>query len=414
MTITMQNNARTPTIPEIKHLLTATQLLSFKATSKQEAYRWVEQMLQATRYWKLTKKERRVVRTYLTKITGYSSSQLTRLIARWRICGTLRIKQYRRHSFPRRYTDSDIVLLAETDDAHGRLSGPATAKILKDEYGWFNNQAYQRLSRISSAHIYNLRRLHLYRTTTTHYTKTQAVQRAIGERKKPQPNGEPGFLRVDSVHAGHSRSGDKGVYYVNLVDEVTQWEIVICVQTLCERHLKHVFQMALVLIPFTVRGIHADNGSEYINQWVARLLNKISAELTKTRPYHSNDNALAETKNGSVVRKHLGYNHIPQHYAQDINSWCIRFLMPYLNFHRPCGFPKEVIVGKYGKKQKKYPKENYLMPYEKLKSLPHAEQYLTRGLTFAHLDKQAYAVSHTDFARQMNRAKRALFKNIHP
>jgi transposase InsO family protein len=271
---------------------------------------------------------------------------------------------------------------------------------------------YQRLANISSAHIYNLRGKQLYRTTTTHYTRTQAVQRNIGERRKPQPNGEPGFLRVDSVHAGHSKNGNKGVYWVNLVDEVTQWEVVICVQTLCERHLKAVLQMALVFIPFAVQGVHADNGSEYINQWVARLLNKINAELTKTRPYHSNDNALVETKNGSIVRKHLGHSHIPQHHAQNINAWCIRYLMSYLNFHRPCGFPKEVIVGKYGKKKKKYPKENYLTPYEKLKSLPNAKQYLTRGLTFAHLDKQAYAVSHTAFARQMNRAKQALFKKI--
>ena len=410
----MQNNARIPTIPEIKHLLTATKLLSFRAANTQEAYGWIEQMLRATCYWQLTKKERGTVRAYLKKMTGYSDSQLTRLIARWRKCGMLRLTQYRRHSFPRTYTDHDIVILAETDDAHGRLSGPATAKILKDEYELFGQQAYQRLAGISPAHIYNLRGRHLYRTTTTHYTRTQAVQRAIGERKKPQPNGEPGFLRVDSVHAGHSKNGDKGVYWVNLVDEVTQWEVVVCVQTLCERHLKAVLQMALVFIPFTIQGVHADNGSEYINQWVARLLNKINAELTKTRPYHSNDNALVETKNGSVVRKHLGHNHIPQHHAQDINAWCIRYLMPYLNFHRPCGFPQEVVVGRYGKKKKKYPKENYLTPYKKLKSLPNAEQYLTRGLTFAHLDKQAYAQSHTAFARQMNRAKRALFKKLNP
>ncbi len=219
---------------------------------------------------------------------------------------------------------------------------------------------------------------------------------------------------MDSVHAGDSKNGDKGVYYINLVDEVTQWEIIVCVQTLCERHLKHVIQMALVLIPFKVLGVHADNGSEYINQWVARLLNKINAELTKTRPRHSNDNALVETKNGSVVRKHLGYSHIPQHHAQDINAWCLKWLTPYLNFHRPCGFAKEVVVNKHGKVKKKYPRENYLTPYEKLKSLPNGEQYLTRGIAFARLDKQAYAESHTGFARQMNQAKQVLFKQINP
>jgi hypothetical protein len=413
MTISMYNT-RIPTIPEIKHLLTATKLLSFKATNKAEAYEWIEQLLRATRYWRLTKKERGVVKAYIRKITGYSHTQATELIRRFKEIGYVRLKQYSRHSFSRIYTDHDIVVLAETDDAHGRLSGPATWKILFDEYHQFGNQEYVRLANISPAHIYNLRQLHLYQTSVTSYVKTQAVQRNIGERRKPEPDGQPGFLRVDSVHTGDSKNGDKGVYYINLVDEVTQWEVVICVQTLCERHLKYVLQMALVLIPFAVLGIHADNGSEYINHWVARLCEKIRAELTKTRPRHSNDNALVETKNGSVVRKHLGYGHIPKHHAQDINAWCLRWFTPYLNFHRPCGFPEEVVVNKHGKIKKKYPKENYLTPYEKLKSLPNGKQYLKTGITFEGLDKQAYAKSHTQFARQMNRAKQVLFKKINP
>lgn len=408
------NNTRQLNIPEIKYLLTATKLLTFKATSKNEAYQWVEQLLRATRYWRLTKKERGVVKTYIKKMTGYSHTQATELIRRFKTTGYVRMKTYRRYSFNKTYTDHDVTVLAKTDDAHERLSGPATAKIMADEYHLFEGKEYQRLANISPAHIYNLRKLHLYRATVTTYLKTQATQRNIGERRKPEPNGIPGFIRVDSVHAGHSSSGDKGVYYVNLVDEVTQWEVVICVQTLCERHLKHVLQMALVLIPFKVLGIHADNGSEYINHWVARLLNKINADLTKTRPRHSNDNALVETKNGSVIRKHLGYSHIPQRHAQNINAWCLRWLNPYLNFHRPCGFAKEVVVGKYGKIKKKYPRENYQTPYQKLKSLPNGEQHLIRGITFARLDKQAYAESHTKFARLKNEAKQVLFKKINP
>mgnify|MGYP000406838644 CR=1 FL=1 len=413
MTITM-NNTRQLNIPEIKYLLTATRLLTFKAASKTEAYQWTEQLLRATRYWRLTKKERGVVKAYIKKMTGYSHTQTTELIRRFKLTGYVKLKTYRRHSFGRRYTDHDVTTLAETDDAHDRLSGPATAKIMADEYRLFGDQEYQRLANISSAHIYNLRKLHLYRATVTTYVKTQATPRNIGERRKPEPNGIPGFLRVDSVHAGHSVSGDKGVFYINLVDEVTQWEVVVCVETLGERHLKQVLQMALVLIPFKVLGIHADNGSEYINHWVARLLGKINADLTKSRPRRSNDNALVETKNGAVVRKHLGYAHIPQHHAQDINAWCLRWLMPYLNFHRPCGFSKEVVVGKYGKIKKRYPPENYLTPYQKLKSLPNGEQHLVRGITFARLDKQAHTESHTKFARLKNEAKRVLFKQINP
>jgi len=398
----------------MRQLLKAAATLSFSATNTAEAYRWIEEMLRATRYATLRKKDRGIVRQYLQTMTGYSVAQLTRLIARWRKAGRLRVTQYRRHSFARRFTDHDIVVLAQTDDAHGRLSGPATAKILEDEWRLFRNPEYQRLADLSPSHLYNLRDRHLYRSSVRIYTKTQAVQRNIGERRKPQPDGRPGYLRVDSVHAGDSLDGEKGVYYINLVDEVLQWEAVLCVEALSERYLKPALQTALALLPFVVHNIHADNGSEYINQWVAELLDTLRAGLTKSRPRRSNDNALVESKNGSVVRKHLGYVHIPRQFAPLIHQWCLRWLNPYLNFHRPCGFPKEVVVNKFGKTRTVYPRELYRTPYEKLKSLPNAAGYLKPGLTFETLDKQAYAVGHTVFAQQMNHAKVVLLKKINP
>jgi transposase InsO family protein len=61
-------------------------------------------------------------------------------------------------------------------------------------------------------------------------------------------------------------------------------------------------------VPFPIRGFHSDNGSEFINQTLARLLNKLLIEQTKSRLRHSNDNGLVETKNGAVIRKHMGYD----------------------------------------------------------------------------------------------------------
>lgn len=408
------NNARTVTIPEMKQLLKATAVLAFSATNTREAYQWVEQILRSTGYRHARKKDKGTVRQYIETMTGYSDAQLDRLIARWKKTGHIRLKEYRRNCFSRKYTDHDIVVLATVDDAHGRLSGPATKKILQDEYEVFSQKEYQRLATISSAHIYNLRDMHLYRTSSHTFTKTQAVQRNIGERRKPRPDGKPGYIRIDSVHAGDSIDGEKGVYYINLVDEVTQWEFVICVEGISERYMKPALQTALALIPFVVHSIHADNGSEYINQWVAKLLEKIRSGLTKSRSRHSNDNALVESKNGSIIRKQFGYAYIQSHHAPLIHAWCLAYFNPYLNYHRPCGFPKEVIVNKYGKIKKRYPQEGYAIPYEKLKSLPDAAEYLKRGITFEKLDKSAYAESHTAFATRMNKAKQALFKTINP
>ena len=138
--------------------------------------------------------------------------------------------------------------------------------------------------------------------------------------------------------------------------------------------------------PFKILGFHADNGSEYINQYVVDMLNQLLIQFTKSRPRHSNDNALVETKNGSVIRKWIGYIFIDQSFAFDLNEFYFGSFNEYLNYHRPCAFPSLKKDSK-GKLKKIYPFENYRTPYEKLKSLPHAEMYLKSNLSFKFLDK---------------------------
>ena len=93
--------------------------------------------------------------------------------------------------------------------------------------------------------------------------------------------------------------------------------------------------------PFGILGFHADNGSEYINHQVAKMLDKLREEFNKSRPRHSNDNGLAETKNGAVIRKQLDYADIPQCVATAVNAFCAEYLNRYLNSHRPCLFAEE-------------------------------------------------------------------------
>ncbi len=153
-------------------------------------------------------------------------------------------------------------------------------------------------------------------------------------------------------------------------------------------------------------------GSEYINHQVAGLLNKLLiAEQTKSRSRHSNDNAQAESKNGAIVRKHLGYGHIPQRFATLVNAFCRDHLNPYVNFHRPCLFA-ETITDAKGRERKRYPYQLMMTPYDKLKSLPRAEQYLKAGVTFEQLDAKAGAISDNDAAQRLNDARAMLFKTI--
>jgi len=232
----------------------------------------------------------------------------------------------------------------------------------------------------------------------------------IGERARPDPGGRPGYIRIDTVHQG-DLNGQKGIYHINAVDEVTQWQMVASVEGISETYLLPVLESMLAGFPFLIRGFHSDNGSEFINQTVAKLLNKLLIGFTKCRARHSNDNGLVESKNGSVVRKQLGYTYIPQACAELLNQYNRAFLNPYVNFHRPCFYPLSVIDQK-GKIKKIYPYEEVMTPYEKLKSLPEGESYLRPGVTLERLGTIAYQMSDNEFAERMVKARSNLFQRI--
>jgi transposase InsO family protein len=281
---------------------------------------------------------------------------------------------------------------------------------MEREWAVYGSIAFKIISQISVAHLYNLRRSYLYRNLTKRYTKTKPAVVNIGERTRPDPGGKPGYIRVDTVRQG-DRDGEKGVYHINAVDEITQWEIVASVEKISEYYLEPVLESMLAGFPFVIRGFHSDNGSEFINGTVAKLLNKLLIRFTKSRPRHTNDNGLVESKNGSVVRKQLGYVHIPQAYATAINQYHRDFLNIYVNFHRPCFFPVSVTDHR-GRVKKTYPYEEVMTPYEKLKSLPDAQRYLQACVTLEKLDDITHEMSDNEFAERMVKARSNLFQHI--
>jgi len=240
--------------------------------------------------------------------------------------------------------------------------------------------------------------------------KTNPVKVNIGKRTKPDPQGRPGYLRVDTVHQGDFE-GKKGAYHINIADEVIQWEIVGCVEKISEQYLLPLLEDILDWYPCGIINFHSDNGSEYINKVVAKLLNKLMISQTKSRARRCNDNGFIECKNGKVIRKNFGYGYIPAGRAKDVNEFDKKYFNVYLNFHRPCAFPK-IITDAKGKQRKIYPQELYQTPYQKLKSLEGAKQYLKPGITFEILDKIAMDKSPNEFAQVMQIAKEKLFKLI--
>ena len=412
MIVTLQLE-RLRTIEQLKAFVAGSAPVDCKPLDRASVYDFVRRTLVAFDYHRLGKADRGCVRRYVVKVTALSAAQLTRLVARHAETGAvvdLRARNSGR-AFETRYGRIDIRLLAEIDEAFGQMSGLATCEILRRALEVHGDPRFERLAGISRSHVYNLRGSRTYRTKRTTWTKTKGSNVAIAVRKAPEPNGVPGFLRVDTVHQG-DRDGVKGVYIVNLVDEVTQYEYVGVVRGISERFLIPALEALLLMFPFPILGFHADNGSEYINHRVVGLLQKLHVgEFTKSRARRSNDNALVEGKNAHVVRRHLGHEHIPARFADDVDAFAREHLSPFVNFHRPSLYATEYVDSK-GKVRRKYLRDDVKTPYEKLKSLSGATGHLKPGLTFGALDRIAGAQSDLEAARALNAARAELFRRI--
>jgi len=401
------------TISEMEDFLNGSQSIAFAVVStKDERYEAIERILKRFGYTSLKRQDKGVVIKFLMKISGYSRQQLTRMIERHRTQGQLVRRQKTTNGFEKKYTNEDIRLLTELDKRHDTPNGMMVKKLCERAYQQFDEEAYLRLSEISVSHIYNLRKSSAYKKIRRHFEKTKSPKGVhIGERRKPQANGKPGYIRIDTVHQGDF-DGVKGVYHINAVDEVTQFEIVISVEKISETYLLPALQLLLDAFPFKIVNFHSDNGGEYINRMVAKLLNKLKIEMTKSRPRHSNDNALAEGKNAAIVRKTFGYSHIPQRFAERINEFNVNALNPYVNYHRPCLYPT-ITIDEKGKQRKKYEYKNMMTPYEKLKALADADQFLKDGVTFKKLDDLASAMSDNEAADYLQQQRTLLFKQIY-
>lgn len=399
------------TINDLSKFIDGSQKVAFAVLgNKDEKYLWIQKTLDKFQYHSLNKKEKGVVNVYLQKVTGYSRQQVTRLIKQHRDTRVILYKRCKTNVFETKYSKQDIFALAKIDELHGTLNGKATKKLCERAWNIYEDPEYKQLSEISVSHLYNLRKTKTYKNQKTFVNKTKPTKCAIGERRKPEPNNKPGYLRIDTVHQGDLNK-QKGVYHINAVDEVTQFEVVCTIEKISEQYLIPVLIYMLEAFPFKILGFHSDNGSEYVNHTVAKLLQKLHVEFTKSRARKSNDNGLVESKNGSIIRNIFGHEYIAQKHADKINNFNKTYLNYYLNYHRPCLFASNKI-DKKGKVKKIYKYENVLTPYEKLKSLPNFEKYLKEGVSVDDLDYKAKMLTDAEAAKQMNDALKNLFSEI--
>lgn len=399
---TNMDDSRIVSIAQLEEFVKSSQKLVVELETIEDKYAFIDKTVDRFRYRKLPRKEKHTVYLYLRKFTGYRKAQLLRLIKR-AVLGKLTRKEYKRKNPNRIYNATDIKLLEKTDEFHLRLNAVATHEIFRREYEVFHHKEFKNISQISVSHINNLRRHPVYVNSWVNATKPREI--TIGSTKPPETNNLPGSIRVDTVH-------QRDVYHINSVDEITQWEIVVCVPTIAESTLGPALTLMLSQYPFTIFNFHSDRGSEFINHLVAQILNKLLIKQTKSRSRHCNDNALVETKNGSVVRKNMGYCHINQDKADQINDYYFKFLNPYLNFHRPCLYLTNTQKDNFGRERRVYGEVK--VPYDKLREVYRQtkKNFLISSTSWEKLDTIAYQYSDNEFAEIVRKEERKLFNEI--
>ena len=233
--------------------------------------------------------------------------------------GRLVRRQRTSNGFARRYTNADIQLIATLDNLHDQPNGKALKKLCERAYRVFGDSAYERLSTISVAHLYNLRKSKVYTRCRYTYTKTKSKASAIGERRTMSLWATRLFA---SVHQG-DLDGRKGLYH-----QCARWKLPL------EKISAFSHTSIATLNSFVILGFHSDNGSEYVNKTVRRTFGQDTATIM---PWWNL---------GHVIRKQFGHAHIPQHYANQVNAFNECYLNAHINYHRPCLFPVTSLMPK--------------------------------------------------------------------
>ena len=139
------------------------------------------------------------------------------------------------------------------------------------------------------------------------------------------------------------------------------------------------------------------------------MLEKLLIEQTKSRAYRTGDNGLVESKNGAVVRKHLGFGHIAAEHAEAVDRFHRQYLNPYINFHRPCAVP-QIVEEPNGKRRRTYPR--WATPFEIFSQTPQCENCLKPAVSMDSLRLLAGQQTDTEAAIAMQRAKQKLFAKL--
>jgi hypothetical protein len=151
----------------------------------------------------------------------------------------------------------------------------------------------------------------------------------------PWDEEQPGFLEIDLVaHCGESTAGQ----YLNTLtctDLCTGWTEVRALRYRSQTTVRDALHTLRADLPFPLRGIDSDNGTEFINDLLFRYCQDEEITFTRSRPYKKNDQAHVEQKNWSVVRHTVGYDRWESEEDYLLLQSIYQDLRLYINFFQP-------------------------------------------------------------------------------
>jgi hypothetical protein len=165
-----------------------------------------------------------------------------------------------------------------------------------------------RISRATVARILRRYRSRMRRLPQKGAERANAATKGVPMGRIPWDIKEPGHFEVDLVyHSGESTAGIHG-HTIQLIDVLTGWSERTAVLGRSQQAMEGGFERILARLPFTVQELHPDNGSEFFNHHLVRYWKeKVSGvQLSRSRPWHKNDNRMVEQKNDTLVRQYLG------------------------------------------------------------------------------------------------------------
>jgi hypothetical protein len=166
-------------------------------------------------------------------------------------------------------------------------------------------------------------------------TKPSGLKEIIPIRRGPWDNPEPGFGEVDTVaHCGSSLSGDFA-FSVQYTDIATIWTCLAAQWNKGQIVTKESIERIKERLPFNLKGIDPDSGSEFINWFLKDWCDKQNIQMTRIRPYYKNDHARIEQKNYTNIRDFLGYTRIESPKKVKLINQLYDLLEDYINFFLP-------------------------------------------------------------------------------